>query len=174
MWPSNSPPIDNIGGIPGGNQRVAYLYDPLAVSPTARNGLTNIVTDAGGVKVQEFASANQIGQGNPTSPPRANRCRWNGRPWATPTTRAAHSGPSTTIFSSKGGSAPLYTTLLDLPLYADPINGAAQQTGTSNEREGQAETINAFVDGLLANGSATDDRIVVLGDLNDFQYLPGR
>jgi hypothetical protein len=87
MWPCDSPPIDNIGGIPGGNQRVAYLYDPLAASPTARNGLTDTSPTRVAWKVQQFASANQIGQGNPTSPPRANRCRWNGRPWATPTTR---------------------------------------------------------------------------------------
>ena len=41
MSRSTHAPIDNIGGIPGGNQRVAYLYDPEAVSPTARNGLTD-------------------------------------------------------------------------------------------------------------------------------------
>jgi predicted extracellular nuclease len=168
----DSPPIDNIGGIPGGNQRVAYLYDPLAVSPTARNGLTTLVSDADGVKVQEFASANQIGQGNTdfTATRKSLPMEWSPVGYTDD-----HGGTFWTVnnhLSSKGGSAPLYTTLLDLPLYADPINGSAQQTGTSNEREGQAETINAFVDGLLANASATDDRIVVLGDLNDFQFFP--
>jgi len=168
----DSPPIDNIGGIPGGNQRVAYLYDPLAVSPTARNGLTNIVTDAGGVKVQEFASANQIGQGNTDFAATRKSLPMEWSPVGYTDDQGGTFWTVNNHLSSKGGSAPLYTTLLDLPLYADPINGAAQQTGTSNEREGQAETINAFVDGLLANGSATDDRIVVLGDLNDFQYFP--
>ena len=168
----DSPPIDNIGGIPGGNQRVAYLYDPLAVSPTARNGLTDIVTDAGGVKVQQFASANQIGQGNPDFAATRKSLPMEWSPVGYTDDQGGTFWTVNNHLSSKGGSAPLYTTLLDLPLYADPINGAAQQTGTSNEREGQAETINAFVDGLLANGSATDDRIVVLGDLNDFQFFP--
>ncbi|QHO76158.1 hypothetical protein ACH79_29685 [Bradyrhizobium sp. CCBAU 051011] len=168
----DSPPIDNIGGIPGGNQRVAYLYVPEAVSPTARNGLTDIVTDADGVKVQQFASANQIGQGNTdfTATRKSLPMEWS--PVGYTDEQGGTFWTVNNHLSSKGGSAPLYTTLLDLPLYADPINGSAQQTGTSNEREGQAETINAFVDGLLANGSATDDRIVVLGDLNDFQFFP--
>ena len=172
MWRSTSPPIDNIGGIPNGNQRVAYLYDPLAVSPTSRNGLTNIVSDANGVKVQEFASANQIGQGNTdfTATRKSLPMEWS--PVGYTDDQGGTFWTVNNHLSSKGGSAPLYTTLLDLPLYADPINGSAQQTGTSNEREGQAETINAFVDGLLTNGSATDDRIVVLGDLNDFQFFP--
>ncbi|UPJ51762.1 choice-of-anchor I family protein [Bradyrhizobium sp. 200] len=168
----DSPPIDNIGGIPNGNQRVAYLYDPEAVSPTARNGLTDIVSDADGVKVQQFASANQIGQGNTdfTATRKSLPMEWS--PVGYTDEQGGTFWTVNNHLSSKGGSAPLYTSLLDLPLYADPINGSAQQTGTSNEREGQAETINAFVDGLLANGSATDDRIVVLGDLNDFQFFP--
>ncbi|MCA6116505.1 choice-of-anchor I family protein [Bradyrhizobium sp. WSM 1738] len=168
----DSPPIDNIGGIPNGNQRVAYLYDPEAVSPTARNGLTDIVSDADGVKVQLFPSANQIGQGNTdfTATRKSLPMEWS--PVGYTDEQGGTFWTVNNHLSSKGGSAPLYTTLLDLPLYADPINGSAQQTGTSNEREGQAETINAFVDGLLANGSATDDRIVVLGDLNDFQFFP--
>lgn len=168
----DSPPIDNIGGIPNGNQRVAYLYNPLAVSPSARNGLTDIVSDANGVKVQLFPSANQIGQGNTdfTATRKSLPIEWSSVGYTDD-----QGGTFWTVnnhLSSKGGSAPLYSTLLDLPLYADPLNGSAQQTGTSNEREGQAETINAFVDGLLGNASATDDRIVVLGDLNDFQFFP--
>ncbi|MBR1212311.1 choice-of-anchor I family protein [Bradyrhizobium sp. JYMT SZCCT0180] len=168
----DSAPIDNIGGIPGGNQRVAYLYDPLAVSPTARNGLSDIVSDGNGVKVQHFASAGQIGQGNTdfTATRKSLPMEWS--PVGYTDDQGGTFWTVNNHLSSKGGSAPLYTTLLDLPLYADPINGSAQQTGSSNEREGQAETINAFVDGLLANGSATDDRIVVLGDLNDFQFFP--
>ncbi|WP_213287304.1 choice-of-anchor I family protein [Bradyrhizobium sp. sGM-13] len=168
----DSPPIDNIGGIPNGNQRVAYLYNPEAVSPTARNGLTDIVSDADGVKVQQFASANQIGQGNTDFAATRKSLPMEWSPVGYTDEQGGTFWTVNNHLSSKGGSAPLYTTLLDLPLYADPINGSSQQTGTSNEREGQAETINAFVDGLLANGSATDDRIVVLGDLNDFQFFP--
>ncbi|MBR1148663.1 choice-of-anchor I family protein [Bradyrhizobium sp. AUGA SZCCT0431] len=168
----DSAPIDNIGGIPGGNQRVAYLYDPLAVSPATRNGLTDIVSDANGVKVQHFASAGQIGQGNTdfTATRKSLPMEWS--PVGYTDDQGGTFWTVNNHLSSKGGSAPLYTTLLDLPLYADPINGSAQQTGSSNEREGQAEAINAFVDGLLTNASSTDDRVVVLGDLNDFQFFP--
>ena len=122
--------------------------------------------------MQQFASANQIGQGNPDFAA-TRKSLPDGM-----VARGLHRRPGRHILDRQQPSVPrravqsAYTTLLDLPLYADPINGAAQQTGTSNEREGQAETINAFVDGLLANGSATDDRIVVLGDLNDFQFFP--
>jgi VCBS repeat-containing protein len=168
----DSAPIDNIGGIPGGNQRVAYLYNPDAVSPTARNGLTTVLSDADGVKVQDFPSADQIGQGNSDFAATRKSLPMEWSPVGYTDDQGGTFWTVNNHLSSKGGSAPLYTTLLDLPLYADPINGTAQQTGTSNEREGQAETINAFVDGLLANGSATDDRIVVLGDLNDFQFFP--
>lgn len=168
----DSPPIDNIGGIPGGNQRVAYLYDPSAVSPTARNGLTTVVSDANGVKVQQFDSADQIGQGNTdfTATRKSLPMEWS--PVGYTDDQGGTFWTVNNHLSSKGGSAPLYGTSLDLPLYADPLNGSSQQTGTSSEREGQAEAINAFVDGLLSNGSATDDRIVVLGDINDFQFFP--
>ena len=169
----DSPPIDNIGGIPGGNQRVAYLYNPLAVTPSARNGLTDIVTENGVAKVQLFPSANQIGQGN--SDFNATR---KSLPieWSPVGYTDDQGGTFWTVnnhLSSKGGSAPLYGTNLELPLYADPLNGSAQAANaTQNEREGQAETINAYVDGILANGRASDDKVVVLGDLNDFQFFP--
>jgi len=168
----DSPPIDNIGGIPGGNQRVAYLYNPLAVSPSARNGLTDIVSDANGVKVQLFPSANQIGQGNTdfTATRKSLPIEWSPAGYTD-----AQGGTFWTVnnhLSSKGGSAALYGTNLELPLYADPLNGSAQQTGSSNEREGQAEIINAYVDGILGNASATDNNVIVLGDINDFQFFP--
>lgn len=168
----DSPPIDNIGGIPGGNQRVAYLYNPLAVSPSARNALTDIVSDANGVKVQLFPSANQIGQGNTdfTATRKSLPIEWSPAGYTD-----AQGGTFWTVnnhLSSKGGSAALYGTNLELPLYADPLNGSAQQTGSSNEREGQAEIINAYVDGILGNASATDNNVIVLGDINDFQFFP--
>ena len=56
---------DAVGGIPGGNQRVAYLYLADAVTPTARNGLSTLVSDGNGPKVLEAPTSSQIGQGNP-------------------------------------------------------------------------------------------------------------
>ncbi|MEO0412287.1 MAG: endonuclease/exonuclease/phosphatase family protein [Pseudomonadota bacterium] len=60
-------------------------------------------------------------------------------------------------FSSKGGSTPL------LGAVQPPVNGSV------DERLAQAAFVNAYVDGLLA--SEPGAKIVVLGDLNEFQFL---
>jgi 2',3'-cyclic-nucleotide 2'-phosphodiesterase (5'-nucleotidase family)/predicted extracellular nuclease len=169
----DSPPIDDtVGGIPGGNQRVAYLFNPNAVTPTARNDLTVASGTPAGITVFEAPTADQIGQGN--SDFNATR-KSLAIEWSPVGYTDGQGGTFHTInnhLSSKGGSAPLYGTDLNLPLYADPLNGSSQATGTDNEREGQAEALNAYVDGILANGLSSDDRVVVLGDLNDFQFFP--
>ena len=169
----DSPPVDDtVGGIPGGNQRVAYLYNPLAVTPSSRNGLTDLVSDANGVKVQQFPTANQIGQGNTDFDATRKSLPIEWSPVGYTDDQGGTFWTVNNHLSSKGGSAPLYGTNLELPLYTDPLNGAAQQTGSSNEREGQAEIVNAYVDGILTNSRASDDKVVVLGDLNDFQFFP--
>ena len=60
-------------------------------------------------------------------------------------------------FSSKGGSSPLFGQI------QPPING------NEEKREQQAQIINDYVDGILAE--VPDANIVVLGDLNEFQFL---
>jgi predicted extracellular nuclease len=60
-------------------------------------------------------------------------------------------------FSSKGGSDPLFGD------NQPPANGSLDQ------REAQADFINAFVDSLLA--ADPDKQIVVLGDFNEFQFF---
>jgi VCBS repeat-containing protein len=170
----DSVPVDDtVGGIPGGNQRVAYLFNPEAVSPTARNNLTSVVADGESVWVYEAPTANQIGQNNTDF----NATR-KSLPieWSPVGFTDEMGGTFWTVnnhLSSKGGSQPLYGTNLELPLYTDPLNGGAQAANaTQSEREGQAEAINAYVDGILDTGLVSDDRVVVLGDINDFQFFP--
>ncbi|WP_375459038.1 choice-of-anchor I family protein [uncultured Enterovirga sp.] len=171
----DSLPIDDtVGGIPGGNQRVAYLYRADSVTPTDRNGLSTIVSDANGAKVLQAPTANQIGQGDSDFAATRKSLPIE---WSPVGFTDAQGGTFWTVnnhLSSKGGSLPLIGNSLELPLYADPLNGAAQTAAgtTQNEREGQAEIVNAYIDGILVNASATDDRVVALGDFNDFQFFP--
>ncbi|EWY37864.1 hypothetical protein N825_15800 [Skermanella stibiiresistens SB22] len=60
--------------------------------------------------------------------------------------------------ASKGGSTPLFGAV------QPPVNGGEEQ------RVAQGEAINAFVDGLLEEDP--DANVLVLGDFNEFQFLP--
>ncbi|MGF1487409.1 MAG: 5'-nucleotidase C-terminal domain-containing protein [Prochloraceae cyanobacterium] len=59
-------------------------------------------------------------------------------------------------FSSKGGSDPLFGTI------QPPANGNV------TKREGQAQAVNDFVDGILATDP--NAKVIVLGDLNEFEF----
>jgi predicted extracellular nuclease len=60
-------------------------------------------------------------------------------------------------FASKGGSTPLFGQV------QPPVNGSVDQ------REAQAQTVNDYVETILANDP--DANVVVLGDLNEFEFL---
>jgi predicted extracellular nuclease len=60
-------------------------------------------------------------------------------------------------FSSKGGSTPLFGQV------QPPVNGSV------DERLAQARTVNGFLSEILADDA--DAGLVVLGDLNEFQFL---
>lgn len=171
----DSPPADDdVGGIPGGNQRVAYLYRADAVAPSERNNLSTTAY----ANVFTVATASQIGQ--PNNPDFAATRGSLPIEWQPAGYTDEQGGTFWTVnnhLSSKGGSAPLFGTNGDLPLYADPLNGSSQfdpnDINNPSEREGQAEAVNAFVDGILNDSNSfANDRVVVLGDLNDFQFFP--
>ncbi len=130
------------GGQPGGNIRTAFLYDPNRVS----------LVDG---SVQPIGS-------------QAPGATFNGARLPLVATFDFNNQEVTVIdnhFSSKGGSAPIFGVEQN---FADRQEDPTVN-GSLDERREQAQTVNDFVDGLLANDA--DDNIVVLGDLNEFEFV---
>ncbi len=126
------------GGIPGGNIRNAFLYDPTRVE------MSDIVT----LEVQELTD---LGISDPTT--------FDG-------TR----DPLLGTFVFNGQEITLINNHFTSRFGSEPIFGASQpflQAGEA-EREAEALAINEVVDALLADNE--NARIVVLGDLNTFEF----
>jgi predicted extracellular nuclease len=155
----DAPPVDDQeGGAPGGNIRVAYLYNPNAVQP---------VTSVSQVAPNVFEyTGPRIGAGNTDFA--ATRLsvpiEW------TSVADSLQAGSSfwtiNNHFSSKGGSGALMGTNADGPLWDEPTNGSA------TKREGQAIALNTYIDTILNNANTLDNRVITLGDFNDFQFFP--
>lgn len=131
---------DANGGEPGGNIRVAFIYRTDRVSLTGLDEVT--VLDAQGQPIPQTDPANPF---NGARPPLVGNFEFEGE---AVTVIGNH-------FTSKGGSTPLFGE-------QPPVNGGEIQ------RIGQADAVNDYVDGLLAQDSAAN--VVVLGDLNDFEF----
>lgn len=158
----DAPPVDGTeGGAPGGNIRNAYLYLAGQVTPTATNNLV-----LAGDGIYDYPTAQRIGTGdaNFVSTRKSVPIEWSPAGFT-----AAQGGTFYTVanhFSSKGGSDPLYGTDLGQPLYNENLDRGA------TKREAQGAALNAFVDGVLNDGIATNDKIIALGDLNEYQFFP--
>ena len=150
---SINPVNDQDGGEPGGNIRVAFMFNPARVSFTDRAGGTSTsattVSNVDGVP-QLSASPGRIAPTNTawnaSRKPLVGEFVFNGRRLFL---IANH-------FNSKGGD--------------DPLLGHAQPPVRSSEiqRHQQAALVNGFVKDILAvNANAS---VMVLGDLNDFQF----
>ncbi len=148
-------PVDDAdGGEPGGNIRVGFLFrTDRGVSFVDRAGATPTaaVSVVGGANGPQLSSS--PGRIDPTNAaftssrkPLAGEFRFNGH---TVFVIANH-------FNSKGGDAPLFGHLQPPTLVSE-----AQRTQ-------QATIVRDFVDDLLA--ADADANVVVLGDLNDFQF----
>ncbi|MGZ4483827.1 MAG: lamin tail domain-containing protein [Nocardioidaceae bacterium] len=148
------PVNDREGGEPGGNIRVAFLFQPgksLSFvdrgTPSSTVG-TDVYTDEHGAHLT--VSPGRIDPGSAawvdSRVPLAGEFRWRGKPLFV---IGNH-------FASKGGD--------------DPLFGRYQPPTRSSEvkRHLQAHEVRAFVDKLLA--ADPHARIVTLGDLNDFEY----
>jgi len=150
---SINPVNDQDGGEPGGNIRVAFMFNPARVSFTDRAGGTSTsnttVNNVGGVP-QLSASPGRIAPTNTawnaSRKPLAGEFTYNGRKLFL---IANH-------FNSKGGD--------------DPLMGHAQPPVRSSEiqRHQQAALVNGFVKNILAVDANAN--VMVLGDLNDFQF----
>ncbi len=153
-WREIDPANDQDGGAPGGNIRVAFLFNPARVSFVDRPGgdATTAVAVTGKHKPALSVSPGRI---NPASEawtdsrkPLVGEFVFRGK---TVFVVANH-------FNSKGGDQPMYGR------FQPPTRSSETQ------RIAQATEVNNFVGQIqkvdrLAN-------IVVLGDLNDFQFSP--
>lgn len=141
---------DTSGGQPGGNIRVAFLYNPARAELVPGSVVT--VTDPSDQRT------------NPRNP------FFNGRLPLAATFRArAHGGVAVTVvnnhFNSKRGSSPLFGQVQPFTArQEDPaVNG-----GVTHRRR-QAETVRAFVARRFA--ARRDAAIVVMGDFNEFAFV---
>ncbi|UFP94978.1 endonuclease/exonuclease/phosphatase family protein [Gloeobacter morelensis] len=153
-------PVNNQdGGEPGGNIRVAFLFNPARVSfidrpaPAGTDLSTTAVGAVSGPSGLELTfSPGRIDPANPafddSRKPLVGEFFFNGRKLFVVGNH----------FNSKGGDTPLF--------------GAAQPPVLNSEpqRLGQATAVNGFVQSLLAIDPKAS--VIVLGDLNDFQFSP--
>ncbi len=158
----SDPVDDSEGGVSGGNIQVAFLYQADSVTPTAGNGLVATSNPY----ISKFPTADRIGTGDADF----NATRKSIPIEFTPAGYTETQGGSFWVinnhFSSKGGSAVLVGSNLDSEYYAEPLNS------DSVKREGQAEAVKAFIDMILADGDPLNDKVIALGDFNDFQIFP--
>ncbi|MGW5716166.1 endonuclease/exonuclease/phosphatase family protein [Amycolatopsis sp. NPDC003865] len=155
QWRSIDPVNDQDGGQPGGNIRVAFLFNPARVSFVDRPGGTStsavgVVRDHG--KTHLTASPGRVDPTNEawttSRKPLAGEFVFKGR---TVFVIANH-------FNSKGGDQPTHGR------FQPPVRSSEVQ------RAKQATVLRGFVDSLLA--SDRNANIVVAGDLNDYPFSP--
>ncbi|AQW50005.1 endonuclease/exonuclease/phosphatase family protein [Streptomyces violaceusniger] len=154
-WRQINPVDDQDGGEPGGNIRVAFLYNPERVSFTDIPGgdsTTPVTVEKKGGKATLSASPGRIDPANgvwkDSRKPLVGQFSFQGRPVFVV---ANH-------FNSKGGDQGLDSR------FQPPARSSETQ------RTGQAKTVNTFVKALLnADPKAA---VVVAGDLNDYQFSP--
>ncbi|KAF4411150.1 MULTISPECIES: endonuclease/exonuclease/phosphatase family protein [Streptomyces] len=154
-WRQIDPADGEDGGQPGGNIRVAFLYNPERVSfPDAAGGdaTTPVTPVRDGGEVRLSANPGRIDPLNPawedSRKPLAAEFRFRGRPVFVV---AGH-------FNSKGGDQALDSR------FQPPARSSEIQ------RTAQAAAVSAWVKSLLAADRKA--RIVVAGDLNDFGFSP--
>ncbi|MEN3282892.1 MAG: uncharacterized protein V7607_4032 [Solirubrobacteraceae bacterium] len=157
-WREIDPVNDQDGGQPGGNIRVVYLFNPARVSFVARGSSSVNRSTTGTAVVKSHgdpALTLSPGRIDPTNPvwttsrkPLAAEFSFRGR---TVFAIANH-------FNSKGGD--------------QSADGRFQFPAQSSavQRSGQAQAVHDFVEKVLAIDKKAD--VVVLGDLNDYQFSP--
>jgi len=150
LWTDVTPINNTVGGAPGGNIRVGYLYDPARVTLVTgtkgtgnqANGWTeegNLALNPGFIDPSKF---------NDTRTPLAAEFEFQGE-------RVVVIGAH---LNSKGGDGSLWGPT------QPPVLGSVP------ERLDLAQAINDFIDdGLAIN---PDLNIVVAGDMNDFEFTP--
>jgi predicted extracellular nuclease len=152
-WRYVAPENNQDGGEPGGNIRLAFLFDPERVDFADRPG-GDATTATSVVKTKKGARlSHSPGRINPAS------AAWEDsrKPLVGEFVfRGERVFVIANHFGSKGGDQPLH--------------GRYQEPNRSSEtkRHAQAAEVNTFVKSLLA--ADRDAKAVVLGDLNDFEF----
>jgi predicted extracellular nuclease len=157
-WREIDPVNDQDGGEPGGNIRVVFLFNPARVSFVARgsSSVNRSITGTSVVKSHgDPALTLSPGRIDPTNPvwttsrkPLAAEFSFRGR---TVFAIANH-------FNSKGGDQSA-DGRFQFPAQSSPV-----------QRAGQAQVVHDFVERILNIDRKAD--VVVLGDLNDYQFSP--
>jgi|GEM_PF-6964181 hypothetical protein len=147
------PEDDQDGGAPGGNIRVGFIYRTDRVNFIAKGSATatdDVLVEGSGENITLSLNPGRI---DPTN----NAFDDSRKPLAA---EFEFKGEKVFMianhFNSKGGDAPLFG------------NEQPPVLVSENQRREQAEVVNQFVQEILAANS--DANVVVLGDLNDFQF----
>ncbi|MEU9120749.1 endonuclease/exonuclease/phosphatase family protein [Streptomyces sp. NPDC048506] len=157
-WRQIDPVNDQDGGQPGGNIRVAFLFNPARVSFTDVKGgdattPVKVVADHGRATLS--ASPGRIAPTDPawktSRKPLVGQFSLKSRPGSRVFVIANH-------FNSKGGDQGLDSR------FQPPARSSETQ------RTAQAKLVNAFVKDLLAKDPKAE--VVVAGDLNDYPFSP--
>jgi predicted extracellular nuclease len=137
---------NSVGGQPGGNIRVAFLYNPERVKLLGdAEALTDTADQATNSANPFFGSRISL----------AANFEFNGE---TITVVNNH-------LSSKGGSAPIFG--IEQPF--DQRQEDVSVNGSLDERQRQANAVNDFVKAILANNDKAN--VIVLGDMNEFEFV---
>ncbi|MBP0445325.1 hypothetical protein J8J14_11095 [Roseomonas sp. SSH11] len=177
----DAPPENNQdGGAPGGNIRVAYLFDPEAVraAGTAElDGYNNLALVAGSDDpstpyqelIYSYPTANRIGHDAPEFDPyvdAAGASQGGTRKSVPVVFESVLSGENFLVvnnhFNSKSGSNALFGTEQDTPLPNEDMNQSGYR------RTAQAEAVRDYIEGVLG----AIPKVVVTGDINEFQFFP--
>jgi hypothetical protein len=152
------PVNDQDGGQPGGNIRVAFLYNPAAVS----------FVDAGAAKVNRSTTGTQVvkSHGEPALSLSPGRIDPTNPVWT------SSRKPLVGEFRFNGKDVFVVANHFDAKLGDQNADGRFQFPAQSSaiQRAGQAQVVHDFVGKLLAIDKSAD--VVVVGDLNDYQFSP--
>ena len=159
QWREIDPVNDQDGGQPGGNIRVAFLFNPDRVSfvDTGASSVNRSTTGTSVVKSRHRAPRSRSRRGASTRPTRSGRTaasRWS----ASSSSRARTSSwwPTT---STRSWATRTRTGATSTPSVPPSCSGP-----------GQAGAVHNFVQSILA--VQKDAQVVVVGDLNDYQFSP--
>jgi hypothetical protein len=152
------PVNDQDGGQPGGNIRVVFLYNPARVTFVDRGPASTDRSTTGTQVVKSHGEPDLTlspGRIDPTNPV------WN-----------SSRKPLVGEFSFNGKPVYVIANHFDAKLGDQNADGRFQFPAQSSavQRSGQAQTEHNFVEKILGVDSKAD--VVVLGDLNDYQFSP--